>query len=243
VALDPPLGEAHCSLAVALLLWERDYEGARRAFVRGLELNPGYSQGRCWYGLFCLQWVFGDVAGGLAEVRQAYDTDPLSAHVPTILAFALSLAGDDRAALEHARLATSRDPDALVGHWVHGLVAHWSGAFEAEAAYRKGAEVSDRSEYPLVHMAVAYVESGTIAEARAISDELLARRARGHVNYFTQALLASVLGDMDTAMERAHQSCDEREPIMVLFARNFRNFRRLREDPRFADVLRRLALP
>jgi hypothetical protein len=30
---------------------------------------------------------------------------------------------------------------------------------------------------------------------------------------------------------------------MVLFARNFRNLQRLRNDPRFADVLRRLALP
>jgi serine/threonine-protein kinase len=244
VALDPQLGEAHCALAAALLLWERDYEGARQAFVRGLELNPGFTQGRCWYGLFCLQWVYGDVAGGLAEVRLASDTDPLSAYVSTILAFALSLAGDDRAALEHARLATSRDPDALVGHWVHGLVAHWNGAFdEAEAAYTKGAEVSDRAEYPLVHMAVAYAECGKLAEVRGIADELLARRSRGYVAYLTQALLAAVLGDMDTAMERAQQSCDEREPVMVLFARNFRNLQRLRNDPRFADVLRRLALP
>jgi serine/threonine protein kinase/Flp pilus assembly protein TadD len=244
VALDPRLGEAHCALAAALMLWERDYEGARQTFVRGLELNPGFTQGRCWYGLFCLQWIYGDVAGGLAEVRRTAETDPLSAYVGTILAFALSLAGDDRAALEHARLATTRDPDALVGHWVHGLVAHWNGAFdEAEAAYKKGAEVSDRAEYPLVHMAVAYAERGRVAEARAIADELMARRARGHVSYLTQALLAAVLGDMDTAMERAHQSCDEREPVMVLFARNFRNLHRLREDPRFADVLRRLALP
>ena len=244
VALDPQLGEAHCALAAALLLWERDYEGARQAFGRGLELNPGFTQGRCWYGLFCLQWVYGDVAGGLAEVRRASEIDPLSAYVTTILAFALSLAGDDRAALEHARLATSRDPDALVGHWVHGLVAHWNGAFdEAEAAFTKGAEVSDRAEYPLVHLAVAYAECGKFAEARGIAEELMARRSRGYVAYLTQALLAAVLGDMDTAMERAQQSCDEREPVMVLFARNFRNLRRLRDDPRFADVLRRLALP
>jgi serine/threonine-protein kinase len=244
VALDPQLGEAHCALAAALLMWERDYEGARQAFVRGLELNPGFTQGRCWYGLFCLQWVYGDVAGGLAEVQRAAETDPLSAYASTILAFALSLAGEDRAALEHARLATSRDPDALVGHWVHGLVAHWNGAFdEAEMAYTKGAEVSGRAEYPLVHMAVAYAECGKFAEARGIADELMARRARGYVAYLTQALLASVLGDMDTAIESAQQSCDEREPVMVLFARNFRNLRRLRDDPRFADVLRRLALP
>jgi hypothetical protein len=44
-------------------------------------------------------------------------------------------------------------------------------------------------------------------------------------------------------MEFAQQSCGEREPAMVLFAGLFPNLRRLRADPRFADVLRRLALP
>jgi hypothetical protein len=82
-----------------------------------------------------------------------------------------------------------------------------------------------------------------VVDCREIDFFFLGRRSRGYVAYLTQALLAAVLGDMDTAMERAQQSCDEREPVMVLFARNFRNLQRLRNDPRFADVLRRLALP
>jgi Flp pilus assembly protein TadD len=152
--------------------------------------------------------------------------------------------GDTEEGLKLTRLATERDPEALVGHWVHGLTAHLHGAFdEALAAYARACEVSSRAEYPLVHMAIAYADCGRLAEARALHDELMSKRARGHVTYLSLALTSAAVGDMDAAMEYAQQSCDEREPGLMLFARVFPNLRRLRADPRFADVLRRLALP
>jgi hypothetical protein len=61
--------------------------------------------------------------------------------------------------------------------------------------------------------------------------------------YLTQSIIAAAIDDTDAAIGLAHQSCDEREPLLVLFARNSPNLRRLRDDPRFADVRRRLALP
>ena len=244
VALDPQLGEGHCALGAALMLWEHDYEGAKRAFQRGLELNPQHIQGRTWYGLFVLQWVGGQLQEGVAELQRAYDDDPLSAYAATMLGFGLATAGETEEGLRFVRLATERDPEALVGHWTHGLVAQWHGALdESLAAFARACEVSNRAEYPLVQMTVAYADCGRIAEARALHDELLSRRARGYVTYLGLALVSAAVGDMDAAMEYAQQSCDEREPAMVIFARLFPNMRRLRADPRFADVLRRLALP
>ena len=123
-------------------------------------------------------------------------------------------------------------------------MAQWHGAVdESLAAFARACELSNRAEYPVVQMAVAYADCGRLADARALHQELLSRRARGYISYWGLALASAAVGDMDAAMEYAQQSCDEREPSLVIMARLFQNARRLREDPRFADVLRRLALP
>ena len=182
VALDPKSGEAHCALAAALMFWERDYEGARQAFVSGLELNPNYTQGRDWYGLFLLQWLYGAVPEGLAEVRLAYERDPLSAYAPSILALGLAMAGETAEALRFARLAVERDSDAFLYHWIHGLVAHWGGLFdEYFAASDRSAEVSNRHHFVMAHRAIACADCGRHAEARALHEELRTKRAQGYV--------------------------------------------------------------
>ena len=45
---------------------------------------------------------------------------------------------------------------------------------------------------------------------------------------------AIAVGDLDAAIDFAIQACDEREPLLVLLARNFPDLQRLREDLRFA---------
>jgi len=244
VALDPISGEAHCALAVALMFWEHDYEGARQAFIRGLELNPNNTQGRCWYGLFFLTWMGGKLSEGLAETRLAYERDTLSWYAPAILSCSLAVAGEAAQSVTFARLAVERDPDAFLPKWIHGLVAHWSGAFdESFAAFDRAAEVSNRHHFVLSARALACADCGRPADARALHEELLAKRGQGYVPFYSLAMSASAIGDMDAAIEYAQQACDEREPLLVIFTRIVPSARRLRADPRFGDVLRRLALP
>jgi serine/threonine-protein kinase len=244
VALDSTSGEAHSALAAALIFWEHDYAAARRAFVRSLELNPNNTQARDWYGVFVLQWIYDEVAEGLVELRSAYERDPLSAYTATLLALGLAAAGETVQALDFARLAAERDPDAFLYHWVQSVIAHWNGALdESLAASARAESVSNRHHWALSHRAIVSADCGRLSEARALHDELLAKRARGYIPAFSLALTASAIGDLDSAIEYAHQGCDEREPGMVIMSRTYPNTRRLQADPRFADVLRRLAFP
>jgi serine/threonine-protein kinase len=244
VALDPDLAEAHSALATALLLWERDYAGAEAAFQRCLELNPAYAQGRCWHAIFSLQWVQGRTREGVAEARRALESDPLSAYATSILALALGCDGQTAEAMEKGRLGRERDPDSLLTQWVHGLVAHWHGAFEESvAAFKAASTVSSRQVYTVAHAAMAYADWGKPAEARALHEEILAQSATAYVPRATVAVSAAAIGDMDLALDCAQQACDEREPVMIIMARVFPDWRRLREDSRFSDILRRLALP
>ena len=244
VQLDPHLAEGQNALALALLLWERDYAGADAAFRRCLELNPSYTQGRCWYALFDLQWVYGRLEEGVAEARRALAADPLSAYATAILAFALGTAGQSAEALDMARLSAERDPDSFLTHWIHALAAHWHGAFEESiAAFATAGAVSKGHIYTLVYAATTYADWGRPADARAVHDQALAASARAYVPRAALACSASAIGDMDLALQLAHQACDEREPLVVFMSRAFPDWECLRQDPRFAEVRRRLALP
>ena len=244
INLDPELAEGYCSLAMGLLLWERDYAAADRAFRRCLELNPQYTQGRCWHAVFNLQWVHGRIAEGLAEARRAFDEDPLSAYAASLVGVAYACAGQTAEGLDACRIGAQRDPGALVTHWIHGLVAHWHGAFaESIAAFHRAADVSDRHPYTLSHCAMAHADSGNMAEARALHEELTALSSRTYVACSARMISAAAVGDLDLAIDLALQACDEREPILILLARGFPDSQRLRADPRFAEVIRRLALP
>jgi serine/threonine-protein kinase len=244
IRLDPNLAEGYCALAMALLLWERDYAAADRAFRHCIELNPQYTQGRCWHAIFNLQWVQGRIEEGLAEARRALEEDPLSAYAASIYGCVLTLAGHSAEGIEMARLGTQRDPDALVTHWIHGLAAHWSGAVdEAITALEKAAAVSGRHPYTLSHGALAHSTAGNHEQARALHEELKALSARTYVSNGVLLVSSIAVGDMEAAIDFALQGCDEREPIMILYSRMLPDLQRLRDDPRFAEVLRRLAYP
>jgi eukaryotic-like serine/threonine-protein kinase len=243
VELDPDLAEGHAALAAALLLWERDYAAADASFRRCLELNPGYTVGRCWYALFSLQFVHGRLDEGVAEARRALEADPLSAYATSLLAMTLGVAGHTAEAVEMGRLAVQRDPDALLAHWVHGLTAHWHGAFEESVAAFAAATAVSGSAYATVCCAATYADWGRPAEARAEYDKACAQSLREYVPHTSLALAAAAVGEQDLAIDLARQSCDEREPALFIYARVFPDWRRIREDPRFDDVMRRLALP
>jgi serine/threonine protein kinase len=243
IQLDPELAEGYCSLAMGLLLWERDYAGADRAFRRCLELNPQYTQGRYWHAVFNLQWLQGRMAEGVAEARRAFEEDPLSAYAASLVGVAYATTGQTAEGIEACRTGTLRDPGALVTHWIHGLVARWHGALaESITAFQKAAEVSGRHPYTLSHCALAHADSGNMAEAREIHEELTALAARKYVPCSTLMISAIAVRDMDLAIDMALQACDEREPILIVMAQHFPDTQRIRDDPRFAEVLRRLGL-
>jgi len=244
VGLDPDLAEGQSALALALLLWERDYAAAEAAFRRCLELNPGYTQGRCWYGIFDLQWVRGRLEEGVMEARRALAADPLSAYAAAVLALSLGTAEQTDEALDMARFGVERDPDALLTHWTHALCAHWHGAHEESiAAFTTAAAVSGRHPFTLVYAAAAYADWGKPAEARSMHNEALALSAQSYVTRAGLAVSAAAIGDMDLAIALAHEACDERDPVLVILSRTCPAGSRLRQDPRFAEIGRRLALP
>jgi hypothetical protein len=72
---------------------------------------------------------------------------------------------------------------------------------------------------------------------------LLAISAERYAPKASIAIAAAAVGQQDRAIELMNEACDEREPVLVIYARQFPDMRRLYDDPRFGEVRRRLGLP
>ena len=244
VELDPSLAEGYSALAMALMLWERDYTAAHEGVPPLHRVESPLHAGPMLVRVLRPTVRHGRLDEGVAEARQALEADPLSAYATSLLGLALGVAGQTAEGIEAARLGSHRDPDALYTRWVHGMVAHWHGAFEeAVSAFSAAAAVSGRHSFALAHCAVAYADWGKVSDARAMHEEVRTLSERRYVPRITLALSAAAVGEQDLAMDLVRQACDEREPYLIIIARSLPDARRLRDDPRFADVLRRLAYP
>ena len=112
---------------------------------------------------------------------------------------------------------------------------------EAAASYRVA---SGLSEDPIsqVPLSLAYIEavSGNAREA----EEILNRLESEGASYSPKilAMVYGALGDKDEAFDRLEQAYQQRD-FMLSFIYGHPWLDRLRDDPRFQDILRRMNFP
>jgi TolB-like protein len=238
IELDPRAASGHVALACATLVHDNDRTAAQASFERALSLNPHDVQGRCWYALFYLQCVCGELDRGLVEARLAFESDPLSAYAMTIFAAANLLAGRLDEGIALAQRALGQDPDAFLGHWVLGLAQSDAGRQEdAIATLQHAADMSSRHPFAITGLALAFARLGQREKAGALYRELLGRAPHAYVPGAQLALAASAAGLSEEALAHARRAWADREPPFILLARRFPEYAALRADPRFQEIL------
>src|SRR5262249_23038889 len=180
--LDPNLAESHNALAIATLIWDRDYDLADQEFLRALELNPKYPQTAAWYGLFQSQWIWDRAEEARAEILRLLELDPLSAYANAIFSFACVSSGRFPEAVEHGKRAVELDPKSYIAHWGCSVALEYDGQYEEAAAMAERAlAISGRHSWALMTLASTYAAWGKLDEARAVFRELEARSAREYI--------------------------------------------------------------
>jgi hypothetical protein len=111
------------------------------------------------------------------------------------------------------------------------------------AAFSKAEAVSGSHVYTIAHAAVACANAGRRSDARALLDRMHQRDPKLYLPRFSLAIATAAAGDQDRAIDLALEACDEREPTLIIMSRIFPDSKRLRDDSRFGEVMRRLALP
>ncbi len=238
--MDDSIGEAHASLGLTYTyMWQ--WAEAERELKRAIELNPNYPTAHHWYSV--LLHSVGRTEEGMAEIKKAQQLDPLSAVIGVNVGIIHLGNGDSKAAATEFKRIVEFDPNWWGGHFYLGLAYLELGLFdEGVKEIRKGSELTNRTGPSISVLGYAYAIQGRRSEAIAIIGELEERFTNKESNGQAIAAVYAGLGDKDRAFEWLEKDFNAGSSDLRR-TRWYPPLKHLRDDPRFKDLVKRMAFP
>jgi TolB-like protein/DNA-binding winged helix-turn-helix (wHTH) protein/tetratricopeptide (TPR) repeat protein len=240
VELDPDSAEAHASLASVLqTLWQ--WSAAEREFQRAIELNPGYGPAHEYYGEYLTLLNRHDEA--IEQQRLAHELDPVSLIGNAVLGVTYYYAAQYRQAARQLNATLALDPNFAVAHEMLGRAYDALGEHDqAVAHFQRAVAISGRSPEYLAALGRSYALHDDEPRARALLAELETLATVRYVSNYEFAMVHGALGERDRAFEYLEAAFKEQATWMPFLAVSD-GLPELRGDPRYADLVRRMALP
>ncbi len=239
--MDEALAEAHASLARVWQDYEWDWSAAEREYKRAIELNPTYTEARHLYSHFLM--AMGRTAESLAESQQALELDPLSAPLSAHLGWHYLFAREYDRAIEECRKKLEFYPTFLKLHWFLARACEQKGLYEeAVREFREAVTLSRNNPVYLAALAHAYAVSGNTMQAEKLLVELARLATQRYVPAYDIAMIYAGLSQDDKAFDWLERAFEQRSAWLCYLKREPR-WDRLRSNPRFEKLLRRVGLP
>jgi TolB-like protein/DNA-binding winged helix-turn-helix (wHTH) protein/Flp pilus assembly protein TadD len=239
IEIDPQSAEAHASLAL-VLHHKWDWSGAEPEFKRALQLDPHYANAHHWYGDYLS--VKGRHDEALLEAKQALELDPLNLMIGTWVGLRYYLARNYDRAIEQGRNTVELDPNFAAAHLVLGQSYVQKGLRrQGLDELQKAASLSGNSPLYLAQVAVANAEAGRKTEALRIVAQLQKISKERYVSPYGLAQIYAALDDKEHTFKWLQIAYDDHAVWMTYLAVD-PVFDPFRADPRFQDLLRRMAL-
>jgi TolB-like protein/Tfp pilus assembly protein PilF len=224
VALDDSSAEAHTSLGIVKLDYDRDREGAEREFLRAMRLNPGSGYTHHWYA-HSLE-AQGRLPEAMREMRAALDLDPLDIPINWDVASELLWSGRYEEALQLARKAGDLFPSVSVFQYMETEAeygkADWQAAHSTVEKLRKKSPELAADPVFMSMFGVDAARQGRRAEATAILDRLETLRLKQYVEPFLAIELCSALKD-DGRLRLWLQRADQERSSMFVYLPMYRD--------------------
>jgi TolB-like protein/Flp pilus assembly protein TadD len=234
--LDPSLGEAHTSLALAAM-YDFDFLTAEREFERSLELNPRYATGHHLFGFYL--GAMGRYEEAYTELQRAIRLDPLLGLTNAFLGYIYLYARRYDQAVEQFVKTLELDPNSAFAHGGLGWAYRSKLMHEpAIAAWQKAVELW-HGPSPLAWFGEAYAAAGRRDEAHKILEQLFELSKQRYVTPYGVARIYAALDKKEEALDWLETAYRQRAEWMVLLKVD-PCFDDLRPDPRFQDLMRRM---
>jgi tetratricopeptide (TPR) repeat protein len=237
VDLDDDLAEAHVALGVVKLLYEWDWEGARRELERGIQLDPN-TIGHTPYGYYL--YTMGRWDEAIAELERTSAMSPGWRTANLDVWWALYAARRFDEAARRCQQAIALDPNDPGAYLVLGQVEVQQHMYKQAIATLQQAVKLDGSDLKTkAELAYAYAISGDHEKAFAILTDL--KRSSISLAPYLIAEIYVALGDKDQAFTWLDKAFEDRYAFLS-DVRITPQFDSLRSDSRYAALVRRMNL-
>ena len=241
LALDNSLAEAHVSLAHVLMNYDWNWSEAEKEFKRSIELKPDYATAHQWYAIHYLT-ATGRLEEAVKEMKKALELEPASLVMNTFMGATLYYAGRYDEAIDQCRRTVEMDPNFAVAHWHLGLAYEQKQVFDkAIEEFGKAISLSGGSPLMLAALGRAYAKSQKKHEANEMLNELNELAKRQYVSAYEVAKIYVALGNSEQAFQLLEKAYAEHS-FHLANLNVCPQFKSVRSDPRFQDLVQRIGL-
>lgn len=238
VTLDPNYGPAYSSRAMVKYYCDWDWQGALDDARHAVQLAPGEAGPHNTLGFVASALGFHDEA--IEHDRIAVELDPLNLTIGVYQAISLGHARRFPESIAKLRKVLEFSPESLFAKFELGRALTATGKYEEGAAVLLSRKVpTANTNWMLAH---AYGRMGKKKEAQQILDLLLEKRKKQFIWPCLFAIIYAGMGEKDKAFEWLEKTYQEREYwLQTMQVQPM--FDPLRDDPRFAALVRRMNFP
>jgi serine/threonine protein kinase/Tfp pilus assembly protein PilF len=237
IELNPDLAEAYVALSYVKLMFHWDWEAARQAIDRALELNPRSAAAHLAHAGYLVALRRFDEA--LAELERAEALDPVSLVYDEEYGLVPYMARRYDLAIDYCRRAIELDPTYWQAYTWQGMALAEKGQFAEAIEVLESARQLDDSPSIVEALGGVYARAGYTDRAGAMLDEL-DRQAKEEDRFICPYEVAEIylaLGDADTAFTWFEVAAELRSPCIPWLNVDPR-LDGIRDDPRFDELLR-----
>jgi eukaryotic-like serine/threonine-protein kinase len=238
IALEPTVAEAHAALGLVRMHQHR-WQEADASLQRAIQVNTGYASAHHWLAILRAQQ--GRFDDAREEITKARRLDPLSLVLVNAAGYIELTARSFEAAIGHYKHVLELDPTNLYAQV--GLVETYVARGEARTAIAMiddAKRVRGRADLNLLD-AYVYARAGNGRASRKLLTTALGKADREPVSSAEVAAVYAALGEQDRAFSWLERAVATRDPIVGYLGIDPK-FDPLRNDPRFAQMLAKLAL-
>jgi tetratricopeptide (TPR) repeat protein len=238
VGLDGTAAAAWSTLGMALLLADRDFAAADRAFMHAIALDATFA-GAHTNRAFAFAAV-GRFVDAEREGRKAVELDPYALEARGFLLQILLAARRYGHAAAEAGAALTLAPQSSQGWYAKGWALALAGdETQGVEALLKGLALWGADAERLSAMQAVFDSQGFAAGCRVAADLFEAQQVMLPRRLMDVAILRALAGQLDLAFAALDEAADRDDPVLLLLPW-LPYFDSLRTDPRYEGLVRRL---